>query len=67
MQVHIWKRKEGDIVTLKLANGGDEHRLLQQLRNEGIELIFGPNDSQATEVCLRAPTSLKARVDPGAN
>ncbi|HCE6997732.1 TPA: hypothetical protein NHP87_004806 [Pseudomonas aeruginosa] len=66
MQVHIWKRKEGDIVTLKLAERGNEQQLLQQLRDEGIELIFGPNDSQVTEVCVRAPASLKAQVDSDA-
>ncbi|WP_273627338.1 hypothetical protein [Pseudomonas aeruginosa] len=66
MQVHIWKRREGDIVTLQLASDGDEHTLLQQLRDEGIELIFGPNDSQVTEVCVRAPASLRARIDSDA-
>ncbi|MFG9964592.1 hypothetical protein ACG3QT_01925 [Pseudomonas paraeruginosa] len=62
MQVHIWKRREGDIVTLKLASDGDEHTLLQQLRDEGIEADLRA-ERQPGHRSLRACTGIAEGAD----
>ncbi|MGQ7817373.1 hypothetical protein [Metapseudomonas furukawaii] len=63
MQIHVGERREGDVVTLRVLEGVSESVLMDMLKSEGIELVFGPIEQGRVMLELRAPRRMLVVVE----
>lgn len=55
MQIQVGVRREGDVVTLSVLEGVSESALMEMLKAEGIEIVFGPIEGGVARIGIRAP------------
>ena len=63
MQIHVGERREGDVLTLRVLEGVSESVLMDMLKSEGIELVFGPIEQGRVMLELRAPRRMLVVVE----